>query len=376
VGSVGSTAVFEPPAKMPRPKAGPPALERRPANVARLFCSHSLAAEISLRVAGMAAVKKNLSLRPSSKPSWKPSWKPRIALFLRQVGNEHQDMLRQDCRTAALRFGLIVNEDDARNDANVQIDQIRACLQASLALRPKALLVCPVEDSGLGGVAREAVRLGIAWVSLNRAYDYLAELRREFPGIAVFSVQPDQKEIGRIQAEQVRILLPSGGEVAYIRGPLRTVSANARDTSFRSALAGAAIHVTPLSADWSVEGGRQAAKTWLALAGRPKPEHCVIVAQNDSMAYGARLALGEAKPRSDLSKMPVIGCNGAPEFGCRLVSDQTLTATVVVPSPARCAVDMLAAVFAGGKPPSADITLTVSSFPEPSVLASAGRKAR
>src|SRR5580658_7814669 len=106
VGSVGSTAVFEPSAKMPRPKAGPPALERRPLNVARLFCSLSLAAEISLRVAGMAAVKKNLSLRPSSKPSWKP----RIALFLRQVGNEHQDMLRQDCRTAALRFGLIVNE--------------------------------------------------------------------------------------------------------------------------------------------------------------------------------------------------------------------------------------------------------------------------
>jgi hypothetical protein len=58
VGSVGSTAVFEPSAKMPRPKAGPPALERRPANVARLFCSLSLAAEITLRVAGMAAVKK------------------------------------------------------------------------------------------------------------------------------------------------------------------------------------------------------------------------------------------------------------------------------------------------------------------------------
>jgi ABC-type sugar transport system substrate-binding protein len=320
----------------------------------------------------MAAVKKNLSLRPS----WTPSWKPRIALFLRQVGNEHQDVLRQDCRTAALRFGLIVNEDDARNDAKVQLDQIRACLQASLALRAKALLVCPVEDSGLAGMAREAVRLGVAWVSLNRAYDYLAELRREFPRIAIFSVQPDQKEIGRIQADQVRILLPKGGEVAYIRGPLRTASADARDASFRSSLAGATIHVTPLSADWSVEGGREAAKTWLALAGRPKPEHCVIVAQNDSMAYGARLVLGEVKPRSsELSKIPVVGCNGAPEFGRRLVSDQTLTATVVVPSPARCAVDMIAAVLAGGKPPSADITLAVSSFPELSVLAGAGRKA-
>jgi len=318
-------------------------------------------------------VKKNLSLRPSSKPSWKP----RIALFLRQVGNEHQDLLRQDCRTAALRLGLIVNEDDARNDASVQIGQIRASLQASLALRPKALLVCPVEDSALGGVAREAVRLGLAWVCLNRAYDYLAELRREFPRVAVFSVQPDQKEIGRIQAEQARILLPNGGEVAYIRGPLRTVSANARDTSFRSTLAGAAIHVTPLSADWSVEGGRQAANTWLALAGRPKPEHCAIAAQNDSMAYGARLALGEAKPRSaGLSDIPVLGCNGAPEFGRRLVNDHTLTATVIVPSPARCAVDTFAAVLAGGPPPSADVCLAVSSFPELSALDGASHRAR
>jgi ABC-type sugar transport system substrate-binding protein len=296
---------------------------------------------------------------------------------LRQVGNEHQDMLRQDCRAAALRFGWVVNEDDGRNDANVQVGQIQASLQASLALRPKALLVCPVEDSALGGVAREAVRLGVAWVSLNRAYDHFAELRREFPLIAIFSVQPDQKEIGRIQAEQVRILLPHGGEVAYIRGPLRTVSADARDTSFRSSLAGAAIHVTPLSADWSVEGGREAAKTWLALAGRPKPADCAIVAQNDSMAYGASLALGEAKPRSsELSKMPVVGCNGAPEFGRRLVGEQTLAATVIVPSTARCAVDTLAAVFAGAKPPSEDITLAVSSFPELSVLTSATRKVR
>jgi ABC-type sugar transport system substrate-binding protein len=308
-------------------------------------------------------------------PTKDVSWKPRIALFLRQVGNEHQDMMRRDCRTAALRHGLIVNDDDARNDAIVQIGQIQACLKASVALRPKALLVCPVEDSGLGGVAREALRLGVAWVSLNRADDYLVELRRQFPRVAAFSVQPDQKEIGRIQAAQVRILLPNGGEVGYIRGPLRTVSADARDTSFRSALVGAPIHVTPVSADWSVEGGRRAAENWLALAGRPKPEQCAIVAQNDSMAYGARLALREAKPRSaGLSEIPVLGCNGAPDFGHRLVLDGTLTATVVVSSAVRPAVDTLVAWFAGAPPPSADIILAVSSFPELSVLANVGCK--
>jgi ABC-type sugar transport system substrate-binding protein len=305
------------------------------------------------------------------------SWRPRISLFLRQVGNEYQDLVGEDCRTAALRHGLILNEDDAENDSARQVRQILDSLRAPAALRSKAILVCPVEDTSLRSVAREAVRSGVAWVSLNRSYEYLADLRREFPRTAVFSVQPDQVQIGRIQAEQLRIILPKGGEVAYIRGPLRTVSANERASSFRSALTGAPIHVATLSGDWSVEGGRQATRNWLSLAGRAKPEQCAIVAQNDSMAYGAHLALAEVRPRSaDLDKIPVLGCNGAPDFGHRLVADLTLTATVIVPSPARFAVDALAALFAGAPVPSANMSVAVSSFPELSVLSAAHRKAR
>jgi ribose transport system substrate-binding protein len=305
------------------------------------------------------------------------SWKPRLALFLRLLSSEYQDLVREDCRRAALRHGLILNEHDGQNDPSVQVRQIEDCLRAPTALRAKAILVCPVEDSALRSVARDAVRLGVAWVSLNRSYDYLGELRREFPRTAVFSVQPDQGQISRIQAAQVRTLLADGGEVAYIRGPVRTVSADQRAESFRSALAGAPIQITSLSADWSVEGGRRAAQEWLGLAGRTKPEHCAIAAQNDSMAYGARVALREANPRTaDLGKIPVLGCNGAPEFGHRLVVDQTLTATVIVPSPGRCAVDTLAAVLAGAPPPPADLSIAVSSFPEVSALASAGSKTR
>jgi ABC-type sugar transport system substrate-binding protein len=305
------------------------------------------------------------------------SWKPRFALFLRLLGSEYQNLISEDCRRAALRCGVILNEHDGQNDAGVQVRQIEDCLRAPAALRARAILVCPVEDSSLRSVAREAVRLGLAWVSLNRAYDYLAELRREFPRTAVFSVQPDQAQISRIQAAQVRLLLPEGGDVVYVRGPVRTVSADQRAESFRSALAGAPIQITFLSGDWSVEGGRRAAQDWLALAGRTKAGRCAIVAQNDSMAYGARLALREANPRTaDLAKVPVLGCNGTPEFGHRLVVDQTLTATVIVPSPGRWAVDALAVVLAGGSRPPADLSVAVSSFPELSALASAGGKAR
>jgi ribose transport system substrate-binding protein len=302
---------------------------------------------------------------------------PRIALFLRAVGNEYQELVREDCRTAALRHGLVVREINAQNEANRQVQQIQECLRGPVALRPRAILVSPVEESGLRGLAREAARQGVGWVSLNRACDYLAELRREFPTVPLFSVHPDQEQVGRIQAHQLRVLLPAGGEVAYIQGPLATTSAKQRASALRAGLAGTDIHLVSFSADWSVEGGRLAAKSWLELAGRPTGGGWVVAAQNDSMAYGARAALlesGADVARLGLSKIPILGCDGAPAYGHRLVVERALAATVIIPSPASRAVDELVAVLAGWRPPASDICLSVSSFPELSVLASTVRK--
>ncbi len=293
--------------------------------------------------------------------------KPTITLFLRALGNEYQELVRADCRKAAIRHGLLLSEFDARGDAGRQVQQLQDCLRLPPGSRPRAVMVCPVEESALGSVAREAARLGVGWVSLQRECAFLAELRREFREVALFSVHPDQEQVGRIHAQQLQIVLPKGGEVAYIRGPLRTTSANRRAASFRTALGGERYRVASLSGEWSVEGGRQAAKGWLALAGRPKPEHCAIVAQNDSMGRGASIALMEVALESGepgLSKIPILGCDGAPSFGHRLVVERTLTATIVIPSPARHAVDTLAAVLGGAEPPSADVCLAVSSFPE------------
>lgn len=302
---------------------------------------------------------------------------PRIALFLRAVGNEYQELVREDCRTAAIRHGLVVREINAQNEAQRQIQQIQDCLGEPAALRPRAILVSPVEESGLRGLARDAARMGIGWVSLNRACDYLADLRREFPTVPLFSVHPDQDQVGRIQAHQLRVLLPTGGEVAYIQGPLTTTSAKQRAASLRSGLAGTDIQLTSFAGDWSVESGRLAAKSWLDLAGRTKAEGCVVAAQNDSMAYGARLALVEGAARASgfgLGKIPILGCDGAPAYGHRLVVERTLAATVIIPSPASRAVDELVAVLAGWRPPASDICLSVSPFPELAVLASSMRK--
>jgi ribose transport system substrate-binding protein len=300
---------------------------------------------------------------------------PRIALFLRAVGNEYQELVREDCRTAAIRHGLVVREINAQNEADRQVQQIQDCLREPAALRPRAILVSPVEESRLRSLARDAARLGVGWVSLNRACDYLAELRREFPAVPLFSVHPDQDQVGRIQAHQLRVLLPTGGRVAYIQGPLTTTSAKQRAAALKSGLSGTDIQLACFASDWSVEGGRLAAMGWLELTGRSKIEGCVVAAQNDSMAYGARMAVVDSAGRDAVpTKIPFLGCDGAPAYGHRLVLEKTLAATVIIPSPASRAIDELVAVLAGWRPPSSDICLSVSSFPELAVLASTVRK--
>ena len=58
--------------------------------------------------------------------------------------------------------------------------------------------------TALADVARQAAAGGVGWVLLNREASYLPALRAEFPGVPIFGVTPDQTQIGRIQAEQVR----------------------------------------------------------------------------------------------------------------------------------------------------------------------------
>ena len=83
---------------------------------------------------------------------------------------------------------------------------------------------------GIGLVAL-AVALNVGWIILNRSSGYLRELREQFPSSLVFSVTPDQHEIGSIQGRQFKLLLPEGGELFYLRGPGMTSSAQRRAPS-------------------------------------------------------------------------------------------------------------------------------------------------
>jgi ABC-type sugar transport system substrate-binding protein len=295
-----------------------------------------------------------------------------LRLFLRGAG-EYQEHLRQDCADAARRHGFDLHVDSADDDASKQTLQIQNALDAARDRKPIAFLVCPVREAAIVSVAHSAARAGIGFVVLLRSSAYMAELRDEVPQVPVFNVLCDQWEIGRIQGRWFRTLLPDGGEVVYLRGPLGTSSAVRRFEGVQEILAGSPLQVFTATTEWTLEGGETAMKQWLEiLENRPLPK-LVIGAQNDAMAMGARTALEQlARRRTDVrvDEIPIVGCDGTPGYGRRLVDEGKLTATVIMPPVAGIAVNEIAAFGAGRPRPPAEIVLRPTPYPEPGDLGS------
>jgi ABC-type sugar transport system substrate-binding protein len=287
-----------------------------------------------------------------------------IALFLRSLDNDYQQRVRDDALVAGKRFGFSVTPLAAQNDPSRQLAQIQTALATADKADLAAILVSPVRDEGLGDLARVAAGQGIGWSLLNREGPYLLPLREELHKVPVFCVTPDQTEIGRIQAEQAKALAPNGGTVLAITGPARTSSSRRRLEGLWSEL-GPNYALTLLEADWTTEGARLVLDRWLrGLEGPTLP--ALIAAQNDEMALGARQALRDAASARGLSalvNLPLIGCDGSPGLGQRLVRESRINATITLPSPAGAALEHLARFRDTGELPPVQLSLPVTSFP-------------
>ena len=107
-------------------------------------------------------------------------------------------------------------------------------------------------------------------------------------------------------------------------------------------------------------------REWLRLAVGARRPFDLVCCQNDHMAGGAIEALATAaaeSQRPDFARIPVAGCDGSPEVGQKMVRDELLVATVVLPRVAGPAVDEIAALLAGGEKPAPVITHAATSFP-------------
>jgi ABC-type sugar transport system substrate-binding protein len=299
----------------------------------------------------------------------------RLALFLMDDGS-YQELLREECIASARHHSFTTRVFSADNDAEKQVAAIERCLAEPENTRPTVVMVSPVRESALRATATAATRLGVGWVLLNRWTDFMTSLYRQYPQLPVFCISADQHEVGRIQGRQFEALLPRGGELLYIRGPIGTSTVMRRFAGVQEVLASTSIRTFTVNSDWSMEGGENAMKEWLQIfQGRRKLPMLLVGAQNDSMGIGAQKALMRElrDPRyPSASHVRFTGCDGSPNHGLRWVSEGKLTATVVIPPVAGRAISEIASMLSGGPKPPEEILLRPSSFPEIHVLEKVG----
>ena len=285
-----------------------------------------------------------------------------VELFLVDEGNEFQQLLRDEAVTAASRTGLSLKTTFTGDDFSAQLAQIRRCA----ARKPEAILVMSVRDRGLVRVTAEAMREGVHWVFLNRTEDETDDLRRQYPKVALTTVCPDEVETGRIQGRLIKTLLPAGTKALYVQGSRRSLAARDRTVGVESALAGTGTDLVPIEAGWSAAQGRDAVRDWLRVAGRTGIRLGLVGAQSDLIATGALEALESVSAeigRPELKSVPVIGCDGTPGLGQRLVREGRLKATVTLPRWTGIAVETIARTLKSGLLPPPLVTVTGSSFP-------------
>ena len=279
---------------------------------------------------------------------------------------EYQRLQGEDFKEAASRAGFDSEVVYADGTAVFQVRQLFKFIHLPEEERPSALLVETVASDGLAHVASSAVRAGIGWVQINASLPHLAELRIKNPHLPISAVTTDQLEIGRIQALQFNALLPDGGHLLYLQGPSGNPAAEDRLKGMREGIGASSIEVTVLKADWTEGGGEKAVESWLRLMkikqhGFEDIALDLVGCQNDSLAAGARRALSTQRP--DWAGLPYTGCDGLPGGGQKMVAAGHLSATIVNPSNAGPAVDLIAR-FVDHKKPTPEIeVLSPKSFP-------------
>jgi ABC-type sugar transport system substrate-binding protein len=260
----------------------------------------------------------------------------------------------------AARLGIKIQIIYADNDAVNQTQQLIKIIQDPIQ-HPTAILVEPV-GTGMPQVAKAAVGAGIGWGIINSDPDYISELRRS-GGLPVFSVSTDQSEVGRIQGQQLGVLVPEGN-VLYIEGPSNSMATQLRTKGMLSTKP-SGVELKMLKGDWTERSANHAAKSWLSLGSSRQLQIRAVICQNDSMAIGARKALADLtdKDRELWANTPFTGCDGVTKTGQEWVRRGLLKATIITAPAAGIALEILAkAVHSGSLPPDRTL-IPPKSFP-------------
>jgi ribose transport system substrate-binding protein len=294
--------------------------------------------------------------------------KRRFVISLIVAENDYQQLQAASAREAAQRLGVDVEVLYAGNDAVAQGQQLLELIQ-STTQRPEGIICHPVGTS-LDQVARQAALVGVGWAVMNREADYLSELRTKSRA-PMFSITVDQREIGRIQGRQFGALLPQGGMGLYITGPGSNPAFKTRSEGMESTKP-VNIQLRAMAGKLTEQSGYDVILQWLSLSTSWTSPVQLVAAQNDNMAMGARKAFIEkatGETRERWSNLLYTGCDGCPGQGEKWVREGSLHASVVLPSSAGRALEMMAHALETSEQPPERTELSPRPLPELEKLA-------
>jgi ribose transport system substrate-binding protein len=290
--------------------------------------------------------------------------------------NSYQHEQAESATQTAHRLGAEVQILNANNDAVAQSQQVLEVVQSGSGSRPDAILFEPLTTTGLVRPAEAAVAAGIGWVVLNSDVDYLDGLRSR-TNVPVFCVTRDHTEIGRIQGRQFAALLPAGGTVLYIQGPVNNSAAQQRTAGMESTKP-SNIHIKALRSNWEEASAFQAVKAWLRLSTNRASSIDAVGSQYDGIAAGARRAFADlpnGEERERWLTLPFTGVDGLAAEGKAWVDQGTLAATVVSLTTTQIALEMLVRALREGAQPPLRTLLDLNSYPPLETLSAKGKKA-
>jgi ABC-type sugar transport system substrate-binding protein len=290
--------------------------------------------------------------------------KLKFVVSLTTRDNDYQTEQAQSAEEAAKRLGIDLQLLYADNDAILQSQQLLKVIQSNTEAHPDGIIFEPVGGTALPQVARAAAAAGIAWVVLNRDVEYISELRNIYK-IPIFSISSDHEQIGRIQGDQIKALLPKSGSILLVQGPPESLAAKQR-TSGMVETKPADVQVKFMKGNWTEAGAYKAVSSWLKLSTSQHAEIDVIAGQDDATAMGARKAFQEISDvavRAKWLKVPFLGIDGVRATGQSWVQQGLLRATIIVPSNTGTAIEMLAQALNTGNLPPAKTLLPAKSFP-------------
>jgi ABC-type sugar transport system substrate-binding protein len=275
-----------------------------------------------------------------------------IALFLEASSNSYMQYVQSEAEHEARHHGLRVEAFYADNRF-LQVQQLFSVINDERQ-RPRAVAVLPVAMEGFGRIARAALRNGMDWICLHRGIDGLDALRREFPARAITLVAPDHVEIGRQQG-QLAQTVGSPRRVLYVQGDQDGPSVLQRLAGFRAAVGAGCEIVGTIDGHWTTDGAEEATRRWLRVMARSLAGLDAVVCQNDAMAVGVLQAFAAQAAQGDtfLASVPIIGCDGSPSVGRRLVDEGAFAATVVLEGAGPAVVQVAANHRQGQLPPPA-----------------------